>query len=113
MNKKKLAIPLDGEELSGHFGHSREFAFYEIENDRIVSSSHQIPPPHAEGTMPRWLVENKVTDMLVGGIGPKAIKILNEHKINVYVGVQTDRSENMASDFIKGSLKFGQNYCHH
>ncbi|MBE0651408.1 MAG: hypothetical protein IH595_11270 [Bacteroidales bacterium] len=113
MNKKKLAIPLDGEELSEHFGHAGEFAFYEIEDDKIISSTRQIPPPHEEGSIPRWLVENKVTDVLAGGMGPKAVNILNSHDINVYVGVNSDKADNMALDFTKGNLKYGQNYCNH
>lgn len=113
MNRKKLAIPLDGEALSEHFGHSGQFAFYEIEDEKIVSSSRQIPPPHDHGTIPKWLVANQVTDVLAGGIGPKAVDILNNHKINVYVGVESDNPDNLALDFIKDNLKFGQNYCHH
>lgn len=113
MNKKKLAIPLEGETLSGHFGHSGQFAFYEIEDDKIVSSSLQIPPPHEHGSIPNWLVENQVTDVLAGGMGPKAIDILNNNKINVFVGVETGSSENLASDFVRGNLKYGNNSCHH
>jgi predicted Fe-Mo cluster-binding NifX family protein len=113
MNKKKLAIPLDGDSLSEHFGRAGEFVFYEMEGDKIVSSSRQIPPPHEEGSIPRWLVENKVTDVLAGGMGPKAVNILNSHDINVYVGVNFDSPDNLASDFIKGTLKYGQNYCNH
>lgn len=113
MDKKKLAVPLEGETLSEHFGHSTEFAFYNIENNKIESSSRHIPPPHAEGTIPNWLVENQITDVLAGGIGPRAIDILNSNKINVYVGVETDNSDKLASDFIKGDLKYGKNYCTH
>lgn len=113
MSKKKLAIPLDGENLSEHFGHSREFAFYKIENGKIVFSSRQVPPPHAEGTIPNWLVENEITDVLAGGIGSRAIDILNSHDINVYAGVETGNPDNMALDFIQGSLKYGKNYCNH
>jgi predicted Fe-Mo cluster-binding NifX family protein len=113
MNRKKLAIPLEGEVLSGHFGHSSQFAFYEIEDDKIVSSSRQIPPPHEHGSIPKWLVENQVTDVLAGGIGPKAVDILNGHQINVFAGVETDSSENLALNFLKGNLKYGSNSCHH
>lgn len=113
MNKKKLAIPLGGKTLSEHFGHSTEFAFYEIADDKIESSSKHIPPPHAEGTIPNWLVENQVTDVLAGGIGPRAIDILNSHDINVYIGVEIENADNLASDFIRGDLKYGNNYCTH
>jgi len=110
---KKLAMPLMNGRLSEHFGHSREFAFYEIEGNKIVKEYRKEPPPHAEGTIPRWLVAEKATDILVGGIGPKAIDILYNQGINVYVGVALDEAANLALDFINGNLKYGQNYCHH
>lgn len=113
MSKKILAMPLENGRLAEHFGHSREFAFYEIEEGKIVKESRKEPPPHAEGTIPRWLVECKATDILVGGIGPKAIEILYNQGINVYVGVAVDEAMNLALDFINGDLKYGQNYCHH
>ncbi len=113
MSKKKLSIPLENGNLAQHFGHSREFAFYEIEGNKIVKEYRREPPPHAEGTIPRWLIENQATDILVGGVGPKAIEILYNQGINVYVGVAVDEAMNLALDFINGDLKFGQNYCHH
>jgi predicted Fe-Mo cluster-binding NifX family protein len=113
MSMKKLAMPLENGLLAQHFGHSREFAFFEIEDNKIKKEYRLEPPPHAEGTIPRWLAQNAVTDILVGGIGPKAVEILYNNGINVYVGVAVDEAVNLALDFINGDLKFGQNYCHH
>ncbi len=110
---KKLAFPTDNGNLSHHFGHSREFYFFEIEANSITRKYTQEPPPHAEGTIPKWLAAEKVTDILVGGIGPKAVEILFANGINVYVGVEVNSPDNLALDFINGDLKFGQNYCHH
>ena len=110
---KKLAIPIENGKLLEHFGHAREFAFYEIEDDKIVNSYSKEPPPHEEGVIPRWLASEQATDILVGGIGPKAIQILYNYGINVYVAVAIDEVNNLVSDFINGNLKFGQNYCHH
>ncbi|NQU33955.1 MAG: ATPase [Bacteroidetes bacterium] len=110
---KKLAMPVENGKLSHHFGHSREFMFFEIENNKVISRVSKEPPPHAEGTIPRWLIAEKVTDLLVGGIGPKAIDILNSAAIDVCIGVEVDTPENIANSYIVGSLKYGQNYCHH
>ncbi len=110
---KKLAIPVENGLLSEHFGHSREFAFYEIEGNKITKSYSKEPPPHQEGVIPRWLAAENATDILVGGIGPKAVEILYRHGINVYVGVAVDEPVNLALDFINGDLKFGENFCHH
>jgi predicted Fe-Mo cluster-binding NifX family protein len=111
--KKKLALPVVNSRLSEHFGHARSFQFFEIEDNVIVTSYTKEPPPHQEGVLPRWLADEKVSDLLVGGIGPKAVEILYANGINVYVNVEVDAADNVALDFINGDLKFGQNYCHH
>ena len=111
--KKKVAMPVMNGRLSEHFGHARLFQIYEIADDVIVATQSKEPPPHQEGVIPRWLADEKVTDLLVGGIGPKAVEILYAKGINVYVNVEVDTADNVALDFINGSLKFGQNYCHH
>ena len=113
MSKVKLAIPVDNGVLSEHFGHTRLFEFFEIVDKKIMHNEQLIPPPHEEGVLPRWLIDNGVTDLLTGGIGPKAINILYNKGINVYVGVEKDRAENLALNFINDSLSFGKNYCHH
>ncbi len=110
---KKIALPTENGKLSHHFGHSREFHFFEIENNVITKSYSKEPPPHAEGTIPKWLIQEKVNELLVGGIGPKAIDILYASGINVCIGVEVGTPEDIAMDFISGNLKFGKNYCHH
>lgn len=110
---KKLAIPVSEGQLAEHFGHTRLFQFYEIEKDTILTSYTKEPPPHKEGALPRWLAEEKVTDLLVGGIGPKAIKILDQHEICVFKNTEVAAVECLANDFISGDLKTGQHHCHH
>ena len=110
---KKIAIPIENGSLSHHFGHTRTFYFAEIENNTIVNTYTKAPPPHEEGVIPRWLVAENVTDLLVGGIGPKAIEILYAQGMNVYIGVEVASAEALTKDFIAGELKSGQNFCHH
>ena len=109
----KIAIPLEGGVLAHHFGHSKLFFFAEVEEKKVTKTYTQEPPPHAEGVIPNWLAENKATDLLVGGVGPKAIKILNDRDINVYIGIESDEPEKLVADFISETLKYGQNYCNH
>jgi len=111
--KIKLAVPTDNGYLSQHFGHSTIFVFFEIENNKIIKKEEKIPPPHSEGTIPRWLISENTTDILTAGIGPKAVQLLYANGINVYVGVEINTPDNLALDFINSNLKFGQNYCHH
>lgn len=110
---KKLAMPIEGDVLAHHFGHSKVFYFFEIEDNKVTKSYTKVPPPHEEGVIPRWLASEKVSDLLVGGIGPKAVEILYAHGITVFVGVEPADAESLALDFINGNLNLGQNSCNH
>ena len=56
-------------------------SFNSIEN-QIISHKKLIPPPHEPGILPKWIAQNGVTDVIVGGVGDRAIKIL-QHFPNV------------------------------
>ncbi len=110
---KRIAMPIEGERLAHHFGRSSLFYFAEVADKKIVNTYTKVPPPHAEGVIPHWLIDEKVTDLLVGGIGPKAINILNSNKMNVYVGVEEGAAGQIMASFVNNDLKYGKNYCHH
>ena len=110
---KKLAIPVEEGKLAGHFGHARQFYFYEIDENEVVNQYEATPPPHTPGALPAWLVENNVSDVIAGGIGPKAIDILNAANINTLTGIESVEIETVVNDFVKGTIKSGTNNCNH
>lgn len=110
---KKIAIPLLNKTLCSHFGHSQEFVIYETSDHEVINVSHLPPPPHEPGTIPRWLHEQGVTDIIAGGIGQRAIQILLDNDINVYVGVEAKTADELVKDFLEGTLKAGVNLCDH
>lgn len=110
---KKIALPITEGKLSEHFGHCQDFAFYYIENQTIAKEEIFLAPPHQPGLLPNWLVEHNVTDLIVGGIGHKAIEIFNQHKINVFVGVQTKEPKELVHEYLNGVLETNGNLCNH
>ena len=110
---RKIAIPVDGGKLSAHFGHAPYFYFYHTENSKVVKEQLEIPPPHEFGVIPNWLAENKVTDLITGGIGPKAIEILNRNNINVYTGASVDKPSKIIEAFLNNTLETSANLCNH
>jgi len=111
--KKQIAIPTENGELCHHFGHCEQFAIFEIENNGIVSEKLLTPPPHEPNLLPAWIAKNGVTDVIAGGIGQKAILLLNEQKINVFIGAPVKSSQVLVKEFISGKLAVGANYCDH
>ena len=109
----RIAIPVVNQKLSAHFGHSEKFYFFDIEDNKIIKIDILNPPPHAIGTIPRWVAEQKATDLIAGGIGQKAINIFNQNGINVHIGAQIQNPEQLVTDFINGNIQLNANLCDH
>ena len=101
----KIAIPVENGLLCSHFGHAPQFAFVNIENGKVGSSSIEIPPPHEPGVLPRWLNENGVTHLLCGGIGGGAVNILQAAGIQVVAGLPSGDPAKLVEDFIAGRVQ--------
>jgi predicted Fe-Mo cluster-binding NifX family protein len=110
---KKIAIPIENGKLSGHFGHAPQFALIELNDNKLVNTKYITPPPHEPGVLPKWLANIGATDVLAGGMGQKAIDLLLDHHINVFVGVAQKSIDQLIQDLINNQLESGGNYCDH
>lgn len=111
--KKRVAIPIEGGVISSHFGHSKLFNIYTIENSLISKTDVLTPPPHEPGSVPRWLKSLNVDIVIAKGIGHKAIEILNSQGIEVNIGVNSNLPDDAIDEWIHGALKTGENLCDH
>lgn len=106
-------MPIDGSLICEHFGHAHYFKFYNLENQRILNEELTKAPVHKPGLLPNWLVDKKITDVIVAGIGHHAIEIFNQNKINVFVGVPVKGAKDLVNDYIEGTLETNGNLCDH
>ena len=107
----KIAIPLAGGKLSLHFGHCEQFAVVTINNGEVVREEILTPPVHQPGTYPRFLASQGVSDVIVGGIGQRAVDIFNQNNISVKTGAELKSLSELTSDFISETLITGVNSC--
>lgn len=110
---KKIAVPASEGMLDAHFGHCKQFAMVEVENETIVKTTYIDAPPHQPGLLPPWLAERGATDIIAGGMGQHAIRLFNERGVNVFVGAPAQTPEELVDGFLKGTLSFNANYCDH
>lgn len=111
---KKIAIPVDENHmLAQHMGHSKVFDIYDVKDNEVVAVVQLATPPHQPGVLPKWLISNKVTDVLTGGAGQKAIDLLNAGGVTVHVGTPCATSADLVTQFIDGTLEFSGNGCSH
>lgn len=107
----KIAVPLAGGKLSLHFGHCDQFAVVTIENNEVVREEILTPPEHQPGTYPRFLADQGVSDVIVGGIGQRAVDIFQQNNIAVKTGAELKTLTELTSDFINETLVTGVNSC--
>jgi predicted Fe-Mo cluster-binding NifX family protein len=110
---KNIALPVEDNMLCEHFGHAQKFKLYSLENQKILNEELIIAPVHQMGLLPRWLAKKNVTDVIVAGIGHKAIEVFNQNKINVFVGVQIKEPLELVNDYLNGTLETNGNLCDH
>ena len=111
----RYAIPVSSGGISAHFGHCEYFAFFDVEEQsKKITSKETIPSPeHQPGLLPVWLAEKGATVIIAGGMGPRAIDILNQNGIEVVLGAMETDPEQAVLSHLSGSLDTGDNVCDH
>jgi ATP-binding protein involved in chromosome partitioning len=109
----KIAIPVANGALANHFGHCEQFAFFTVEDSKVVGQEFVAPPPHEPGAIPRWLNSHSVNVIIAGGMGSRAQGFFTEYGIKVIVGAPAFRPEKIIELYLNGTLQTGQNICDH
>jgi ATP-binding protein involved in chromosome partitioning len=111
----RIAIPLSGEQLSQHFGHSEQFLFVDadMEHRTILNRKVEKAPEHVPGLLPSWLADHGVNVVITSGLGAKAQTLLAARSVQVLTGVTVADPEILVSDFVNGRLETGASTCDH
>ncbi|GAF96334.1 unnamed protein product, partial [marine sediment metagenome] len=114
-NKMRIAIPVTEGRVSAHFGHCDKFAIIDIDSDSKALKSQELvdPPPHEPGLLPKWLAGLHVELIIAGGMGQRAQQLFAQNRIDVIVGAMDNTPQELASQYLTGQLKTGQNICDH
>jgi predicted Fe-Mo cluster-binding NifX family protein len=107
----RFAVPIADGKLTEHFGHCKEFAFIDVTDNRIIAQENKTPPPHEPGVLPKWLQELGTHVVIAGGIGHRAVQLLDSAGIKVISGAPAVAPEILVSDYLNNTLKAGGNLC--
>ena len=114
-NHLRIAIPLDGGELSMHFGHCECFALLDVDSSekKILKREDIEAPPHQPGLLPPWLAERGANMIIAGGMGQRALGLFAQQGLQVVLGAPAETPEKLVSDYLAGTLTVGENVCDH
>jgi len=71
------------------------------------------PPAHEPGALPKWLSGLCVDLIISAGMGRRAQQLFAQNNIDVVVGAVNNTPQELASQYLTGQLKTGQNICDH
>ena len=109
----KIAVPTVDGKLCMHFGHSQQFVLVEVEDEKIKNVEAMTPPAHAPGVLPAWLKEQGASIIIASGMGSRAQSLFNQNGIAVVIGAPILEPEELAKQYISGTLEAGDNICDH
>ena len=109
----KIAVPVHQGRLSLHFGHSEEFALFEVDpREKIIREKRFLTPPQdAPGGWPRWLCDNGTDLVIAGAMSMRAMNQLMRDKIEVSLGAPSEDAEIIIKAYLEGVLNTGNNMC--
>ena len=109
----RIAVPTIDGKLCMHFGHCQQFTLVDVENEEIKNVEAATPPAHAPGVLPKWLHEQGANVIIASGMGMRAQNLFTQNDITVVVGAPILGPEELAKQYISGTLAAGENVCDH
>lgn len=103
--KTKIAVTYENGEVYQHFGHTKTFKIYTIEEGKVTGS--EIVPTNGSGhsLLADFLLLNGVTAVICGGIGGGAKMALAQKGIELLGGVSGNADEKV-QEYLDGTLIF-------
>lgn len=110
----KIAVTYQNGQIFQHFGQSKQFKVYNIENGKLTDSNVLDTNGAGHGALAGFIKTTGAEAIICGGIGGGAISALSDSGIKVYAGVSGNADE-AVNLFINGKLKYSSeaNCSHH
>ena len=110
----KVAVTYENEEVFQHFGHTKYFKIYSIEENKIIKDKIiDVKEKEGHGALAGLLSLEKVDILICGGIGNGAKEALKLSNIKLYSGI-TGKCDDVITKFIDGKLEQNENAnCNH
>ena len=102
---KRVAIPLDQEQLSEYLADCTHYNVYEISGENIDYSSLSAPVLKNIEELPKWISDQGITDLIAYKMDRKIISRLTEHKINLFLGAPFVSPEELVNAYVMGRLR--------
>lgn len=102
----KIAIPMAAGKFSEHFGAAKAFLIFEGDRNTQQLCRKDVfgAPEHKPGSLPKWLEEQKVDALVSSAIGERALIMLADAGIEVFLAAGDSEPSALASACLEGRL---------
>ncbi len=102
----QIAIPVLNGVFSEHFGNARQFVIYEGNPMTRVLENRSLhnAPEHKPGSLPQWLEQQNVDALVASAIGGRALIMLANAGIGVFLANGENDPFKLASAALAGDL---------
>ena len=101
----RVAVTFENGQVFQHFGHSKKFKLYDIEDGKVLTAVVISAGASGHGALAGMLQGMHVDALICGGIGGGAQTALAEAGIRLYAGVQGGADEAVQA-LISGNLNY-------
>lgn len=109
----KIAVTYENGQIFQHFGHTKAFKIYTVEDNKVVSADVVDTNGSGHGALAGMLRILGVDTLICGGIGGGAQTALKDAGIALYGGVSGD-ADTAVEEYLAGTLMFNPNVkCSH
>lgn len=109
----KIAVTYENGQIFQHFGHTKAFKLYTVEDNKVVSSDVVDTNGSGHGALAGMLRILGVNTLICGGIGGGAKTALKDAGIALYGGVTGD-ADTAVEEFLAGTLIYNPDIkCSH
>lgn len=112
----KTAVTYENGQIFQHFGKSKQWKVYEVENGRITASCVLDVDAKGHTARVQFLMDYHIDTLVCGGIGGPALGALKTANITVYPG-HTGDADAVVEQAITGAIVADESYiphtCHH
>ncbi len=106
----KVAVVMEGNRVSQHFGKCERVMLATIEDGRMKSREIIDAPEHDCSALPRLFAERGVDYVIAGGLGGGALANLDQAGVKVLAGVE-GLADDALDGFLAGTLEPGEAAC--
>lgn len=109
----KIAVTYENGLIFQHFGHTKQFKIYDVENRQILNSETVDTLGSGHGALASFLAERNVNVLICGGIGGGAKSALENAGIELFGGA-SGLADDAVDAYLGGKLEYNPDVkCSH